>query len=260
EIDNDKPFTESRLKNSCDYVAIWVRDPIQRAIDAYSGYISTLKDTYQTVLESKVTNRKASLRRIQELALLQKRLQAFEKYGDLNGLAEQLYPNDDIIGITQQQAKSAPGIEQHIFGSIDHVKYSLAWYFWSDPRGEPLQAKSEAFDPPLTSSSWLTFPSFLSKLVFVGSNECYDQDVERFQNLFGVEESHRWKKPQSIYSSSSSNNNNNTPEANANAARMVEADGLSPIAVRNLRKFFKYFYKVLHTLSHYGLLHCQAQR
>jgi hypothetical protein len=252
EISLEQPLTGSRLKNACDYIVLWLRDPVERGVDAYHDYMTLLNETYQAIQGSDPTGtasaakskqHKFKIQREQDSKLLKQRLHAFEQYGDLNGLAEQLYDNGNNVfsGSTNHPA-------QHVFGSIDHIRYSMAWYFWSDSTLglQPLPTKSGPFVPPRTASSWLTFPDFLSKLVFVGSNECYDQDLERFQSLFSVSEAHRWM----------STDHNTTLKISGKNKHVMHR--LSPTAIQNLRTFFNEDYKVLHTLKLYGLLQCRA--
>lgn len=136
----------------CDYFVAWVRDPTDRGVSAYN-----------MVFDPKYMQELPPRRR----ELLVRRRDLLAKYGNLSNLTEQLSTDSQALAAWQ---------------SIEHVKFSIAWYFTSDKDGNalsPALAANHSY-PRLQSRE------FLRKLVFVGANECYQQDVQRFAVLFGI--------------------------------------------------------------------------
>lgn len=199
--------------NNCDYFVAWVRDPIDRAVSAYNMVFD--QEWHQEVAAVSKTMHKAL---VQQTDLL-------GSYGSLNDLAEKI--------LVDPQAQAA-------WGSIEHVKFNMAWFFTSHGNGKPL---SQPLDVSANAGSWLLDRKFLSKLVFVGAAECYQQDIERFALLFGI--------PDSFMA------NNPIRHTRRRARDSFDAKNLTHVALKNLQNYFKADYEVLHSLFHLDLIKCQ---
>jgi hypothetical protein len=221
ELQTDRDTLRPYRIKYCNYMVVWVRDPVERAVAAYHAVFDA--NLVHTLQSSKGKSSKLKLQYLQDL---QEQLQ---RYGDFNSLAEQLYDEFRIPNKGVQRA----------FSAIQHIQHSIAWYFWSDADSEALTPQTKAFRPPRTAMSWLTDPKFLKKLVFVGTIECYEQDEERFATMVGVDKS-------SLEPTNSS----------SSSASMVGSTELSSNARRNLEKFFAEDYEVLRILKSFGLLQC----
>ncbi|KAG7337918.1 hypothetical protein IV203_024607 [Nitzschia inconspicua] len=212
---NQLGMLRSSSVKHCNYIVAWVRDPVERSVAAY-------KDFFQ---ESSQNSSKTLLGNLRKLR------NKLKGYGDLGSLAEKLY---DRRG-NAKNSKQVNGA-QRVFSAIPHIKYSTAWYFWSDEKERPLVPVPGPFQPPPTAWSWLTHPNFLSRLVFVGANECYEEEERRFAMMFGV-------------------NSSSLEHHDANSTESAPRE-LSPAAYKNLKRFLHEDYEVLRTLKSYGLLHC----
>jgi hypothetical protein len=225
ELQMDRDRNSDYRVKYCDFIVLWVRDPVERAIDAYNMVMDP-----QWLERLRNSGSKSITRKLRYLENIQKIL---NRFGDLNDIAEQLFDEKN-----KKNTSSSPVAARRTFSYIEQVRHSLAWYIWSDTHYlRPLLTQAGPFHPPGTASSWLTDPWFLSRLVFVGGNECYEQELERFATLFDVTRSYL----EPIHSTNTEH---------------TAVENLSPLAYKNLRRYFHEDYQVLLTLKSYGLLHC----
>ena len=141
--------------------------------------------------------------------LLLKTRETLESYGSLSDLAEQISKNN-----TQAQMS---------LGKIEHVKYNHAYYF------------NAMFDKDGTTNE-----AFLQKLVFIGSTECYEEDIKRFASLFNV--SNEFISGSAIAHMRKNN---------------VTGKNLSQVATHNLQSYLHEDYKILNALMDLDLIPCE---
>lgn len=230
--------TENHLRitnawyDKCDYFVAWVRDPIERAISAYN-----------MIFDPEFTKERRGH------IDLQKRLSS---WGTLGNLTEHIF--EDNVRVGDDTARE-------VLEDIEHLRYNIAWYFTSDTNGQSLQ-------PPVVSSSMITATTntsslsssnnnfifgngkatnktvisrlsnelFRKKLVFVGSTECYRDDVQRFIQMFGVSNEYLAAHPMPHM---------RKPTV---GGRYESLSNLSPRAIQNFKKYLQTDYTILSSL------------
>lgn len=146
------------------------------------------------------------------------------KFGNFTNLIEQIYSNMEAF---------------QSWDDIEHVKHDIAWYFTLTSNGDvPQPGKMAHFD----AVQILDDPDFVKRLVFVGSNECYNEDVQRFARLFGISESYLQKYPVLHLRKPLNASTNKT--------------SLSKEARLNIEVYFQHDFEVLQRLSTLGLIKC----
>ena len=98
-------------------------------------------------------------------------------------------------------------------------------------------------DAHANALSRLEDPDFVNKLVFVGANECYNEDVARFVEMFGISQSFMEEHPVTLL--------------RGKRADSFDSKNLSVEAITSLREYFSYDYDIFRSLASLGLIKCQ---
>eukprot|EP00581_Thalassiosira_minuscula_P001550 CAMPEP_0183735144 /NCGR_PEP_ID=MMETSP0737-20130205/45836_1 /TAXON_ID=385413 /ORGANISM="Thalassiosira miniscula, Strain CCMP1093" /LENGTH=335 /DNA_ID=CAMNT_0025968803 /DNA_START=1 /DNA_END=1011 /DNA_ORIENTATION=+ len=198
----------------CDFFVTWVRDPIDRAVSAYNMDLDPLWGE-----ELRRFNRKGYNHWVE-------RVKHLRRFGNLNNLTEQLLVNGEAAILWE---------------GIEHVGHDIAWYFSYDAEtGNPTKPGRGAHSG---ARSYLQNEEFLKKLVFVGANECYNEDIDQFASIFGVSTSFMSEHP--------------VVHERRKHAGAFDSQTLSPTARDILENYFYYDYVVLHLLKELGFIKCQ---
>ena len=142
---------------------------------------------------------------------------------DLSTVAEHLYHPD--------QARTRAF---RLFSQLQHVSENTAFYFDYGPHTSGRIVTK--------NGSRLESPEFRRKLIFVGSQECFGEDLARFFRLFRAS-GHR-----EIVSAHATRSG-----AHADVERRLSARALG-----NLRRFAEPDYEVLRRMANYSMIQCDA--
>ena len=207
--------TKVMKKSKCDYYIAWVRDPVDRGVSAYN-----------MILDPSWTNEVRARGGSAMFNALIDQQHHLSRFTSLNNLTEQLFTNEEAFDLWE---------------SIEHVKHDITWYFTlNGTTGNPTDPGKEAH---FGAVGLLHDPNFVERLVFVGANECYKEDVERFTKLFGVPRVFMEKRP--IVHSRQRHPNS------------FDSKNLSSLARLNIQHYFEDDYEVLRSLSRLGLIKCK---
>ena len=204
---DEKRWLSLEWEEKCDFFVTWVRNPISRLVSAFEFAKDLLAD-----------HKPRNKRRKEAMRLLR------DKFGaNLSTIAEHLYDPD--------QARTEAF---RLFSQLQHVSENTAFYFDYGPHtsGRILTK----------NGSRLESPEFRRKLIFVGSQECFGEDLDRFFRLFRAS-GHR--EIASVHATRSG--------AHADMERRLSARALG-----NLRRFAEPDYEVLRRMANYSMIQCDA--
>ena len=203
---DEKRWLSLEWEEKCDFFVTWVRHPVSRLVSAFE-YAKDLLAVGQP-----------HNRRRRPMRLLQ------DKFGaNLSTVAEHLYDPDE-----------APTEAFSAFSRLPHVYENTAFYFDYGPHTSGHIVTK--------NGSRLESPEFRRKLIFVGSQECFGEDLERFFRLFRASGHHEVVSAHATRSG-----------AHADVERRLGARALG-----NLRRFAEPDYEVLRRMANYSMIQCDA--